>query len=140
LCIANDIRGMLYQMARELLQNVAKHAEADCVKLSIRLDRQTLRILVEDNGRGFEDPAVTSASKQKTGGFGLFSIRERLGHMGGRLEVRPGIEGAGACVTIVLPLKAAYLKESENGQDQNTPGRRPSVDAGRTAGASREAG
>ncbi len=139
-CIANDIRGMLYQMARELLQNTAKHAGADCVKLSIRLDRQALRITVEDDGRGFEDPAVTSPTKQKTGGFGLFSIRERLGHMGGRMEVRRGSEGAGACVTIVLPLKAAYLKEPEDGHDQNTPGRRSPVDAGRSAGASREAG
>jgi signal transduction histidine kinase len=58
---------------------------------------------VEDNGNGF-DPAKIDGTAAEPDGFGLFSIRERIKHMGGRLEIesRPG---QGTRVTIVSPKK-----------------------------------
>ncbi|MFP4354243.1 MAG: PAS domain S-box protein [Phycisphaerae bacterium] len=138
--VPNDIRGMLYQMVRELLQNVVKHAEASRVRLACRREQDALWIMVEDDGKGLNNKDLRTAGKAGPGGFGLFSIRERLGHMGGRLEITPGSDLKGACVTIILPLANANIEDKRDADNQDTAGRRPSTDEGRAQGAAREAG
>jgi len=104
----NNVRVLLFQAVRELLVNVAKHAQAHNVTVSTRGVGNEIRVSVEDDGVGF---GVSKAGSHdyKTGGFGLFSIRERLGHIGGRLEVesKPGL---GTRVTLTAPID----QESQN--------------------------
>jgi len=88
---------------RELLINVIKHANAEHVKVSIYREKNTIRINVIDDGVGFVSPVENLAS-DKTGGFGLFSIRERLNYIGGSLEVDTN-QGHGTRVTLVIPAK-----------------------------------
>ena len=90
-------------MVRELLINVVKHSRASKVKVSIGNVDSQIHICVEDNGVGFEPTKVTSVDP-KTGGFGLFSIRERLEQLGGRFEIKAA-PGTGCRVTIAAPLK-----------------------------------
>jgi len=83
--LADDVRALLFRSVRELLANVVKHSQAQRVEVAIsRADNQIL-IRVEDNGIGFAlDQVVVD---RDTGGFGLFSIRERLSQLGGSLEI-----------------------------------------------------
>lgn len=90
--LPDDLRAMAYQSVRELLNNVYKHAEATEVAISLNHVPEYLTILVDDNGVGFEiSPDHTPRISEATG-FGLFSIRERLRSVGGRMLVdsRPG--------------------------------------------------
>jgi PAS domain S-box-containing protein len=99
----DDIRVLLFQAVRELLVNVAKHAQAQSVKVAIRRDDSDVQIIVEDNGAGFANfPIGSHWSEIK--GFGLFSIRERLDHVGGQLRIKSE-PGNGTHVTLVAPLK-----------------------------------
>ena len=100
--ISEDIRVLLYQCARELLMNIVKHAHAKNVVVSTRRDGATIRVWVEDDGVGFDVPEMWE-QLTKGGGIGLFSIRERLGHFGGRLDVKSQ-PGKGAAVTMTAPL------------------------------------
>jgi signal transduction histidine kinase len=100
--LPDDQSVLLFQSVRELLINVAKHAGTDRATVSLKVDSdQRLRIDVEDRGRGFDPDAMET--KSANGHFGLFSVRERMQAMGGRLEVtsRPG---EGTTVTMLLPL------------------------------------
>ena len=103
----DDVRVVLFQSARELLMNVAKHAHARNVKVSACRLNQEIIVAVEDDGIGF-DPSKLGHRWREPGGFGLFSIRERLGHMGGRMHIeslnRPGA-GRGTKVILAAPLK-----------------------------------
>lgn len=96
-----DTRILLFQATRELLLNVVKHAQASCawVELS-QSDNGRLHLVVADDGVGFNtaDPPTSGS----TSGFGLFSIRERLELIGGRLEVESA-PGSGTRVTIEVP-------------------------------------
>lgn len=83
--IDESLRVLLFQATRELLFNVVKHAKASQVTISISREEEYVRITIEDNGIGF-DAAKFKPRYGKKGGFGLFSIRERLAHQGGRLE------------------------------------------------------
>ena len=96
-----DLRVLLFRTARELLLNVVKHAQAKHVTISIgRADNQ-IRLNVVDDGIGF-NIADLAGEQEKKNGFGLFSIRERLGHLGGRLDLisRPG---SGTQAAVVIP-------------------------------------
>lgn len=102
--LAEDMRIMLFQMARELLANVVKHARAATVHVELSRNMQYLSLHVEDDGQGF-DPEIQPARPGKDSGFGLFSIRERLNLVGGSLELRIShLGGAHCCIT--LPLTA----------------------------------
>ena len=100
--LAHDVRVLLFQAVRELLVNVAKHANAGNVTVSTRRVGGEIRVSVEDDGVGF-DTSKISAQDYKASGFGLFSIRERLRSIGGRLDIdsRPGL---GTCVTLVTQI------------------------------------
>ena len=86
----------------ELLVNVAKHARAHRVKVSIRGDGDTIRLTVEDNGLGLNPSAVYTAAGG-TGGFGLFNIRKRVDYLGGHCVIESNA-GKGTRVIMVAPL------------------------------------
>ncbi len=91
--------GHLFQICREALTNVVKHAGASKALLTLaRFDRQC-RLRVEDDGRGF-DPTRRSVSGQ-----GLRTMEERAKRLGGVLQVE-GMEGRGTRVTIEFPLQS----------------------------------
>jgi signal transduction histidine kinase len=96
-----DVKIFLYRAVRELLTNVAKHAQTQNAKVSIEKDIAHIKICVEDNGVGFT-PSSKHSSKEK--GFGLFSIKERLDYLGGELEIGSQ-PGRGTRATLIAPLK-----------------------------------
>ncbi len=98
----NDISSLLFRAVRELLINITKHAKADEVRVSIQKWGDQIKISVEDNGVGFDTSQIKPVSKQAKG-FGLFSISERLGYQGGKLNIKSVI-GRGTCITITAPL------------------------------------
>jgi PAS domain S-box-containing protein len=98
----DELRVLLFQAVRELLVNVVKHAQATRVAVSITREDQNMLIQVKDDGVGLE--VAEGASARRPGGFGLFSIRERLKYLGGHLEM-VSQPGQGTQVTLVVPLK-----------------------------------
>ena len=101
--LSEDVRVLLFQAVRELLVNIAKHAQTRTAKVSITRDADQVRVDVEDDGVGF-DSAEIGSSVDTTGRFGLFSIRVRLEPLGGHMEVESK-PGHGTRVTLVAPLK-----------------------------------
>lgn len=100
-------RTALFRTAQEALTNARRHSGAQQVLVSVTVDDREARLVVTDNGRGF-DPSQCStqtgrAAQEGLGGFGLLSIRERAALAGGYAEIasRPG---AGTTVTVALPV------------------------------------
>jgi signal transduction histidine kinase len=96
-----DLAIILFQCARELVYNVAKHAQASAGRIALDIQDQTLQLAVSDNGRGFPS-IVTVDQPGVSGGYGLFSVRERLALLGGNLSIAS--DTVGACVSIRAPL------------------------------------
>lgn len=113
--IDESLRILLFQATRELLHNVVKHARATLVRVSISREKAFVRIVMEDNGVGFA--ATRNDTGVKKGGFGLFSIRERLKHQGGSLEIasRPDL---GSRVTILSPMTLTNPFEQEHTEER----------------------
>lgn len=94
---------LLFQVVRELLSNVRKHAQARQVSVDCRFTAEALRIEVRDDGVGFDADALARASA--AAGFGLFSVRDRLELAGGGLDLVSSA-GAGTVATVHVPLQA----------------------------------
>lgn len=99
--IDENIKAFLFSATRELLINVVKHSKADRVEIYIQRN-DNVQIKVKDNGVGF-DIAATKQFSCETGGFGLFSICERLKYLGGYVNIESKL-GHGTTVTLFAPL------------------------------------
>jgi len=91
---------MLYQVARELVHNVVKHAAASRVQIRVEAGEEEARLVVEDDGVG-PPPLVLAGRFAATARFGLFSIRERIEHLGGQFRIEQGEPRGTAAVAIV---------------------------------------
>lgn len=100
--VSEDVAIVLFQAVRELLNNIAKHADAREAAVAVRSDGKAIDITVTDDGRGFHVPA-SGFSVSPSGGFGLFHVSERLDYMGGRFAVESA-PGRGTTVQLSAPL------------------------------------
>jgi signal transduction histidine kinase len=91
-----DLQTLLFRVAQEALNNVAKHAQAN--KVLVRLVQRGPHILLDvaDDGRGFE-PSPAS------GGSGIGGMRERVRLYGGRLELHSAT-GDGTRLRVAVPI------------------------------------
>jgi len=92
---------VLFQSARELVYNVAKHAAAHVATIELHVAYGEAALAVADDGKGM--PAGDASRRNPSaGGYGLFSIRERLALFGGSLSLASGADGTRA--TVRMPL------------------------------------
>jgi signal transduction histidine kinase len=105
----DDIRVLLFRNVRELLINVVKHSNARKVKVSISRVNKRIIVTVEDDGVGFDSAEATSKAAERAT-FGLFSIRERLEQLEGRLEIESA-PGHGSRITMTAPLKCENIDD-----------------------------
>lgn len=95
--LAAEVETTVYRIVQESLTNVAKHANAATVELSVQCAEHDLLVSVSDDGVGFD------TAGGQDGGFGLTGMQERVDLAGGELTVAPGSSG-GTVVRARLPL------------------------------------
>ena len=108
--LSQDLNVMVFQVVKELLQNVIKHSGARGASIRIIEDKDSIRTIVADDGAGFDVNEI-DAPDYVEGGFGLFSIRERVKSFSGNIQIKskPGI---GSEVLVVLPKTAGSITSS----------------------------
>jgi signal transduction histidine kinase len=89
---------LFYQLIRELLINVVKHAKATEATVHINIDGRRYSVVVVDNGQGLDPPESADGSQ----GFGLFNIRNRLEQIGGFFEVQ-SVPHKGTRIILAVP-------------------------------------
>jgi ligand-binding sensor domain-containing protein/signal transduction histidine kinase len=98
--IAPDFRHNVFLVAKEALNNVAKHAHAQSVWVRARLTDHQLIIEVQDDGRG----PTEAATAQQRGRNGLRNMSRRMEDIGGTFSLEPAPE-RGSIVRLTAPLK-----------------------------------
>lgn len=91
----------LFRICQEGLANIAKHAQATSVEVTLNYDEQEVELTIKDNGVGFDiDP---DGRVGKSGGYGLISMRERTQGQNGHFEVQSE-KGAGTMIMVSIPV------------------------------------
>lgn len=94
-----------FRLAQECFHNIAKHAQASTVNLSLQSSDGILRLNVEDDGVGFD----VKAALEKPNSYGLAGMRERVALLGGKIEIRSRPH-RGTLVLIELPIRTQRRK------------------------------
>ena len=97
-----DTRVLVFKLVRELLRNVVKHAGVTIAHVSVEEAGDRLRVIVSDEGRGFE--WQMDMFGERTGRFGLWSVADRVRDVGGTFDVQAAI-GSGSRFVMQIPLQ-----------------------------------
>ncbi len=108
--LPEPLPGLVYRCVRELISNAMKYSRAEHIRVYLRGIGDRMRVVVEDDGVGFDPRTVDLAGRTGTG-FGLFSIRERMREVGGTLKVDSRPEG-GTRAELDIPLHNPGLRSA----------------------------
>nr|WP_256259885.1 sensor histidine kinase [Winogradskyella luteola] len=97
--LENSLELTSFRIIQELITNVIKHAEASEATIHLTNHEDSINIMVEDNGKGFNPSQVTKTKK----GMGISSIDKRVEHLDGKLTIESE-KNKGTTVIIDIPL------------------------------------
>jgi DNA-binding NarL/FixJ family response regulator/signal transduction histidine kinase len=97
--LAAEVEAALFRITQEALSNVRKHARARRVRVVLAYGEHTVRLLIEDDGRGF-DP--NEPARPGDGGFGVEGMRRRAALVGGDIELDSS-PGWGTRIRVFVP-------------------------------------
>jgi len=97
----------LFRIVQEALTNVARHADASEVVLTLKIEESSCVLRIADNGRGATDKRPAHADKS----FGLIGIRERAHMLGGTVTIDTA-QARGFAITVAFPMTAIQREDS----------------------------
>ena len=106
--LATHLETALYRICQELLNNVRKHAAAGHVEINLKSEPEEIRMIVIDDGRGFDVDAYLSLRPETS--FGLAGVTERIEMVGGSLSLSSE-PGRGTRAEVRIPLDRTAVSE-----------------------------
>jgi two-component system, NarL family, sensor histidine kinase DegS len=103
----DDIRPVIsltvFRIVQEALSNIKKHANAQNAVVNLEFSETELKLYIYDDGKGFDTEKIKVRSDDIDGGFGLFSMRERIDLLSGEIKINSE-PGKGTRLNITIPL------------------------------------
>jgi signal transduction histidine kinase/ligand-binding sensor domain-containing protein len=114
LTVPSPARYHIHLLVKEALHNAVKHAGADEIQFSLKIDADNLCLRLADDGHGF-DPAnpplsIGSPERAENGGHGLLNMRQRVDSLSGGMEIESNAKGT--CVRIQIPTRSFQLRST----------------------------
>ena len=98
--LPNRIQHELLRIAQEAISNAVRHAKPAVVTVTLRWEPPNLILKVKDNGSG-----ISSASLEKSEGFGLSNMRTRASQIDGKLDIQTAA-GRGTSIVLTVPIRS----------------------------------
>jgi len=98
--LSRDAETALFRVTQEALTNVLKHAQARRIRIRLRRVKHNIVLQIQDDGRGFEMQQMRRL--ERSGHYGLMTMKERIKLLGGEFEVESS-NGGGTTITALLP-------------------------------------
>jgi len=96
--IPEEVKIVVYRILQECLSNVARHAQASVIGISLHTTDSAVELCVRDNGKGLDEAVLDEPSS-----LGIIGMRERARTLGGDVEIT-SFAGLGTKVTVVVPI------------------------------------
>lgn len=110
--LPSQIETAFYRIVQEALNNIAKHARANRVEISLAKKDSRIFASIQDNGSGFDlEKALHPDSPER--GFGILGIQERVSLLGGRMDIQTSL-GFGTLIHIEIPYKNGSASDEKN--------------------------
>jgi PAS domain S-box-containing protein len=106
--LADEVEINLFRITQEALNNTHKHASAKTVSVLLKSKDNTVKLIIEDDGIGFDTKTKSKNRREKGGGLGLIGMQERIELLDGTLEIESQ-PGRGTTIYVTAP--ATYRAE-----------------------------
>ncbi|MCX7838372.1 MAG: HAMP domain-containing protein [Anaerolineae bacterium] len=101
--LPSAVETALFRVTQEALNNIARHSRATRAECALYFAPTQVRIVIKDNGKGF-DPKTIFSSNEHRRGLGLLGMQERMSAVGGRVEI-DSTPGEGTVIRLLVPLQ-----------------------------------
>lgn len=108
--LSQQIENNIFRIIQEAINNAIKYSGAKSIEISLQHDEHELVIIVNDEGKGFNERILESRNVNIESGRGFFNMYERTEYVNGSLEIKSQ-PGKGTRVTLTVPLHSAVLAE-----------------------------
>jgi signal transduction histidine kinase len=109
--LSDEMEIAIFRMVQECLTNIHRHAGGSSAAIRVHEEHHQLFIEIQDRGRGMPQEKQKELTSSVRAGVGFRGMRERLGQLGGVLEIRS--DSAGTAVTATLPLQDSMTSEGQ---------------------------
>ncbi len=92
----------VFRIIQEALNNIRKHSNSKKADIRLEFTSQSIVLLISDKGKGFDINLIRVEKDNKTGGFGLFSMKERIELLNGTMDITSQ-QGKGTTIKVILP-------------------------------------
>jgi two-component system sensor histidine kinase DegS len=106
------IKLTIFRLVQEACNNIIKHAKASIINIDINYEDHRIKVIVKDNGIGFDVNNPKSGNLDQLSSFGLSNMKERISLLSGSLEITSE-EKIGTTVTIIVPLIVCEEEKNE---------------------------
>lgn len=100
--VNSGVEVTVFRLVQEALNNVEKHAQAEQVKIKIEFSKDKIIIVIEDDGKGFDEKEIKSKINKKEH-YGLLGMKERLNLLNGTYNINT-VVGRGTKLMVSIPL------------------------------------
>ena len=107
--LSSDIEVAIYRVVQEALTNVSRHSKAEVVSIILERDHRQVRVIIEDDGVGFDVDQLMSAPVENRR-LGLMGMQERVQLVGGEFKIE---SGAGTTIVVTIPDSEARAAGSQ---------------------------
>jgi signal transduction histidine kinase len=104
--MSQETEATIYRVVQEALHNVAKHAQARIVNINMARENGELQLVIEDDGIGIQGKHSSSRGRS----FGLSGLKERVGMLGGRVQIQSA-RGKGTRIEVTVPVGTASSED-----------------------------
>jgi signal transduction histidine kinase len=114
-----EVDATLFRIVQESISNILRHSGADTARVCLEHDSRSVRMSIEDNGRGMGVEALASADGGVPLGVGITGMQERVRQFRGKLEIRSGSGGTTVLVSVPIygqqtnPLRPQRHRDTE---------------------------
>lgn len=108
--LPSQLETTLFRVIQEAIYNIAKHARAKNVAITLYFRKKSIKVLIKDDGSGF-DVAEALSSKERPRGLGLLGMKERIELVNGTIQIRSQFNGGGTEISIEVPLNKEVSSE-----------------------------
>ncbi|NDL67328.1 sensor histidine kinase [Anaerotalea alkaliphila] len=104
------IQVAVFRILQEIINNVKKHSKADNVQIQLRFGMKYLKLVVQDDGVGFEVEKTLLRVKEQGVSYGLVGIYERVNQLHGHINI-DSAPGQGTTYSILLPVSLEVIQD-----------------------------
>ncbi|MEL6561876.1 MAG: histidine kinase [Bacteroidota bacterium] len=102
--LENHVESNLYRIIQEAVNNSIKYSKAKTIHVSFEHTLNSLKISIEDNGKGFDLDSLSQKGHFKSSGHGIFNMKERAAFINAEMEIETAVN-SGTKICVSLPLE-----------------------------------